>query len=102
VTTGKVKRGRSRLLPELRAWMTRTETTQDALARLLGLSGAFICRVFKGERHLNLDMAARLALLTGIPVQKLLTGGEAAQLLKLLGKQSNGPNDNGGNNTKVA
>lgn len=74
-------------LPELRAWMKRTGTTQKALARLLGIGQAQVSRYINGSRNLSIEHAIDLALLTGVPVEKLLTGGEAARIMKLLGEQ---------------
>jgi transcriptional regulator with XRE-family HTH domain len=74
-------------LPELRAWMKRTGTTQQDLARLLNVGEAQISRYMNGSRNLSAEPAIKLALLTDIPVEKLLMGGDAARLLKLLGKR---------------
>lgn len=69
--------------------MARTGTRQYDLARLLDVSPATVCRYLSGKVELSPEPAIRLALLTDIPVEKLLTDGRAARLLKLLGKQSN-------------
>jgi transcriptional regulator with XRE-family HTH domain len=76
-------------LPELRAWLQRTGTTQDDLARMLHVSAAQVSRFLSGTRNLSIEAAVKLALMTEIPVEKLLTDGRAVRLLKLLGKQSN-------------
>jgi transcriptional regulator with XRE-family HTH domain len=67
--------------------MKRTGTNQRKLAGMLGISDAWVSLVMRGLRHWSLDQAARLSLITGIPVEKLLTGGDASRLLKLLGKR---------------
>ena len=67
--------------------MKRTHTNQRKLAGLLGVSEAWVSLVLRGREHWSLDHAARLALVTDIPVEKLLTGGDASRLLKLLGKR---------------
>lgn len=71
----------------VKAWMRRTKTNQEQLAQALGVSAPTVCLVFQGKRHLPLDAAERLADLSGIPVEKLLTGDDATRLLKLLGKR---------------
>jgi transcriptional regulator with XRE-family HTH domain len=72
---------------ELRAWMKKTKTNQQALARLLNLSESQVSLWLRGFRNLSAEAGIKLSLLTDIPVEKLLTGGDAARLLKLLGKQ---------------
>lgn len=74
---------------EVRAWMRRTRTNQERLAEALDLSATTICLVFKGQRHLSPEKAERLADLTGIPVEKLLTSDDATRFLKVLGKRMN-------------
>ncbi len=74
---------------ELRAWMKRTKTNQSALAQITGLSKTSICFVMRGDRHFSADVAGRLADLTEIPVEKLLTGRTATRFVKLLGKRLN-------------
>lgn len=69
--------------------MERTGSRQYDLARLLNVSEATVSRYLSGKVELSPEPAIRLALLTDIPVEKLLTDGRAARLLKLLGKQSN-------------
>lgn len=91
-----------RRLPELRAWMKRTETSQRTLARALDLGDAQISKYLNGDRNLSLDMTCKLALLTDIPVEKLLTGGDAARLLKLLGKQRTSAINNNPEKSNVA
>jgi transcriptional regulator with XRE-family HTH domain len=73
----------------VRAWMKRTNTNQKQLASALDLSETTICFVFQGRRHLSLDAAERLANLSGIPVEKLLTDPDTTRLAKLLGKRTN-------------
>lgn len=80
-------------LPELRAWLERTGTTQEDLARMLKVSGAQISRFLSGSRNFGMETAVKLALLTEIPVEKLLTDGRAIKLLKLLGEQSTSYSD---------
>ena len=82
--------------------MERTGTRQYDLARLLDVSEATVSRYLTGTRELAPEPAIRLALLTDIPVEKLLTDGRAARLLKLLGKQSNAIRHKGKKNANVA
>jgi transcriptional regulator with XRE-family HTH domain len=79
----------AKLFPELRAWLKRTGTTQSDLARLLDVSDAQVSRFLNGSRSLSPEPAIKLALLTDIPVEKLLVDGRAAKLLKLLARQVN-------------
>ena len=81
--TGTAKRAHA----EVRAWMKRTSTNQEQLAKAIGVSAPTVCLVFQGKRHLPMDAAERLANLSGIPVEKLLKGRDASRLLKLLGKR---------------
>lgn len=74
---------------QVRAWMKRTNTSQKGLAHALNLSETTICFVFQGKRHLSVEAAKRLSDLSGIPVEKLLTGDDAVQILKVLGKRMN-------------
>ncbi len=69
--------------------MKRTGTTQTALAGYTGLSEGTISKVFSGRLHFSADVAGRLADLTEIPVEKLLTGGTATGFMKVLGKRLN-------------
>lgn len=84
---GIAKPTESKLL-ELRDWLDDTGTTQEDLARLLSVSPAQVSRFMNGSRSLSVESAVKLALLTDIPVDKLLTDGRAARLLKLLGKNT--------------
>lgn len=73
----------------VRQWMKQAHLNQQGLAEVLGLSKTTISLVFKGQRHLSPEAADRLARLSGIPVEKLLTGGDAARIVKLLGEHRN-------------
>jgi transcriptional regulator with XRE-family HTH domain len=74
-------------LPELVEWMKDTGTTQADLAAFAQVSQASISRYMAGIYDLPVERAFRLSLITGIPVEKLLTGRDASRLLKLLGKR---------------
>lgn len=89
-------------LSELRAWMKRTRTTQKALAQITGLGEPMVSRVLRGHRHFSADVAGRLADLTEIPVEKLLTGGDAARIVKFLGSRLNSRGDNDSKRSNVA
>lgn len=89
-------------LPELREWLGRTGTTQEELSRMMGVSPAQLSRFMTGQRNLSVEPAVKLALLTDIPVEKLLKDGRAARLLKLLGKRQTSLPRNRRNDDKVA
>lgn len=76
-------------LKELRAYMKRTGMSQRTLARVAGVSEPTFSKVLKGPRSFSADAAGRLADLTGIPVEKLLTDPDALRIVKLLGKRLN-------------
>lgn len=80
-------------LTELRAWMADNELTQEGLADLIGVKPPQVSRYLNGTRSLSTNAAVRLSLATGIAVEKLLTDGKAARLLKLLGKRMNSRGD---------
>ena len=88
--------------PELREWMRRTGTRQSDLARLMDVSEATVSRYLSGKQDISPEPAIRLALLSNVPVEKLLTDGRAARLLKLLGRQSNATSPKRRKNDKVA
>jgi transcriptional regulator with XRE-family HTH domain len=96
---GNTKRAR---LKELREWMELTNTTQEQLAAAIGVSQPTISQVLSGLRNLSAEYVARLSKLTGIPVEKLLTGPEAALILKLLGKQRTSDHEKVKDNDRVA
>lgn len=77
-----------RRLRELQTWMERTGTTQQALARLLGISESMMSLYVNGKRSLDLPKVINLAMVTEIPVEKLLTGPDATAMAKLLGRRS--------------
>jgi len=78
----------AKLFPELRAWLKDTQYRQTDLARFLGVTDPTISRYLSGENDIPPDYAIRLALLTGIPPEKLVADPETARILKLLGKRS--------------
>lgn len=87
---------------DVRAWMKRTHTNQEQLAEILGVSAPTICLVFQGKRHLPVDAAERLANLSGIPVENLLTDPGTARIAKLLGKRINTSRRSSRENENVA
>lgn len=89
-------------LSDLKAWLERTETTQEALARFLGVSQSMVSLYVNGKRNLELKLVVNLALLTGLPVEKLLTGDDAAAILKVLGKRTVSGHRKAKDNDRVA
>jgi plasmid maintenance system antidote protein VapI len=87
---------------DVRAWMKRTRTNQEQLAKAIGVSAPTVCLVFQGKRHLPMDAAERLANLSGIAVEKLLTDSDATRLLKMLGKRMNSTTRKAVDNANVA
>lgn len=75
-------------LPELRQWMTDTGVTQADLASFAQVNQAQISKYLAGKTSLPLERALKLSLITGIPVEKLLTSADASRLLKLLGNRA--------------
>lgn len=73
-------------LTELREWLDSHGTTQEDLARVLGISGAQMSRYINGSRLMPVESAVKVALMTGIAVEKL-TDGRAVRLMKLLGER---------------
>jgi transcriptional regulator with XRE-family HTH domain len=64
------------------------------LARVAGVTEPTFSKVMHGTRHFSVDAAGRLADLTGIPVEKLLTDPDDARIVKLLGKRLNAGDGN--------
>lgn len=52
--------------------MERTGTTQARLAELAGIKSPHMSSILKGSRRCSLDVALRLAAVTGVPVEKLV------------------------------
>lgn len=90
---GNTKEHEPRPIPALRAWLDKTGTRQGDFAAAIGVSQAQISRWIGGTRPLPMDMAVKVALFTGIPVDKLLHAARASRLLKLLGEQQNSTGD---------
>lgn len=76
------------LFPELREWMDNTGHRQYDLARILGISTAQTSRYLTGKQDVSADRAIRLAAVTNIPPERLVSNPETARILKLLGKRS--------------
>ena len=76
------------LFPELRAWMERTGTRQNQLAKVLNVSEPSLTNYLSGETEWPTETALQLSLWSGVPVDRFVSR-EAARLLKLWGKQSN-------------
>jgi transcriptional regulator with XRE-family HTH domain len=89
-------------LPELTKWMADTGTTQEDLASFAKVSQAQISRYLAGKVDLPVERAMKLALITNIPVEKLLNDRDASRLLKLLGKRSNAEGDSKEESDEVA
>lgn len=90
------------LLPELRAWMTQTDTHQRDLARLLGWSESQFSRYLSGEQPLPMRRAIKLSLVTNIPIMKLNPDAVTTRLAELLVDQQNTPSDIAKDNDNVA
>jgi transcriptional regulator with XRE-family HTH domain len=74
-------------LPELRRWMFDTGVTQADIASFAQVSQAQMSKYLTGKASLPIERAMKLSLITGIPVEKLLTDVDASRLLKLLGNR---------------
>lgn len=77
------------VLPELRRWMEDVDLTHAELADIAGCSRPVITRTLQGKLPLKADRAARIAAVSGIPIDRLVTDRETARILKLWGKRSN-------------
>jgi transcriptional regulator with XRE-family HTH domain len=92
-------------LKELRAYIKRNKRggmSQRTLAAVAGVSEPTFSKVLHGTRHFSADAAGRLASLTGIPVEKLLTDPNDSQIVKLLGKRLHASSKKVGDNANVA
>lgn len=78
------------VLPELKAWMLTAGLTHDDVAMIAGCSRSQITRALGGKKPIDADQAIRLAAVSGIPLERLVTDPETSRLLKLLGNRSNG------------
>jgi hypothetical protein len=88
--------------PTMRAWMTRTGTTQGHLASLLGLSEAAMSRRMDGSKAFEVLEAMRLAQITGAPVSELLPPEQAKDFLKLVSIETAAKSENRPDNDDVA
>jgi transcriptional regulator with XRE-family HTH domain len=82
------KSAAGRPLTELKDWLEATGTTQQALARVLDVSEAMVSLYINGKRGLSVEPTVKLALLTGLPVEKLLMPGETKRLFEFLGERA--------------
>ena len=60
-----------RAYPTVRAWMDATSTSQQDLAKLLGISQSHLCNVLRGNRKASLGLALELAKLTNVPIETI-------------------------------
>lgn len=88
-------------LKELRAWKRRTKTSQRSMAGYAGISEQTFSKVLSGIRHFSADAAGKLADLTGIPVEKLLTDPDDTRIVKMLGKRLTSPTEKSNGTTNV-
>jgi transcriptional regulator with XRE-family HTH domain len=76
------------ILPDLKEWMAQADLTHEDVAEIAGCSRPVITRTLQGKLPLSADRAARIAAVSGIPIERLVTNPETARILKLLGKRS--------------
>jgi len=74
-------------LPELRQWLKTRGMTQTSLARSLKIDPGQMSKIFRGLDDMSFNHAFKVAVLTGIPVEHLVTGGEAKRVLELYGER---------------
>lgn len=60
-----------RAFPTVQAWMRATSTSQQELAKVLGISQSHLCNVLRGNRKPSLDLAFQIARLTNVPVESI-------------------------------
>jgi antitoxin component HigA of HigAB toxin-antitoxin module len=75
------------VLPALKAWMSDAGLTHEDVAEMAGCSRSEITRTLQGKRALNTDRAMKLAAVSGIPVERLVTDRDTLRILKLLGNR---------------
>lgn len=68
-------------------WLRETSTSQADLAHRIGVSAPHLSNVLARKRALSMPAALRLALVTGIPVEKLLSDKESAEILESYGNR---------------
>jgi DNA-binding XRE family transcriptional regulator len=56
----------------LQDYLERTGTTQQDLAKMVGISGAHLSNILKGSRRCSLKLGVALAAVTGVPVEKIV------------------------------
>ena len=76
------------VLLELKAWMDEAGLTHEDLAEIAGCSRPVITRTLQGKLPLPADRAVRIAAVSGIPLERLVTDQDTARIFKLLGKRS--------------
>ena len=75
-------------LVSLQAWKERTGTTDEDIARLLGVTQSQISRYINCKHPIPIDQAVKLSLITGVAVDELLCDDRGKKLLKLLREQA--------------
>jgi transcriptional regulator with XRE-family HTH domain len=71
-----VRRKQPRTLAEF--FEQKNAPTQDAIARQLGITGAYVSLIAAGKRQPALKLALRIEALTGVPVASLVSPEVAA------------------------
>lgn len=71
----------------LRKWCWDTGKTCAWLAEQIGISRGHLSNVMSSNRPLSMPDALRAALVTGIPVEKLLGDRKDAEILELYGSR---------------
>ena len=59
-------------------WMRATGTSQQELAKVLGISQSHLCNILRGNRKPSLDLAFSIARLTNVPVENIDQTAEVA------------------------
>lgn len=60
-----------RPFPTVEAWQDATGTSQQELAKLLGMSQSHLCNIIRGNRKASLGLALRISKLTNVPVETI-------------------------------
>ena len=62
----------------LRAFLSKTGTTQEQFARRVGISQSQLSKILNGKQRPRLDLALKIAAAAEIPVSSLVTSREVA------------------------
>lgn len=67
-----MRRRPKRAYPTVQAWMDATGTSQQDLAKVLGISQSHLCNIIRKNRKASAILALRISRVTNVPIETLI------------------------------